>query len=54
MTIDENAQTCHVCDKPCSEPLQLTMDGEATCLPCIGAVLRLVTAARPEARDDGK
>lgn len=52
---DEERTTCHVCERPCDEPLQLTMDGEATCLPCISAVTALVRAAtRPEARDDGR
>lgn len=52
---DDETPTCHVCERPCQEPLQLTMDGEATCLPCISAVTALVRAAtKPEARDDGR
>lgn len=52
---DAEQVRCSVCDRVCDEPLQLTMDGEATCLPCIASVTAMVRAAlRPEARDDGR
>ena len=47
--------TCSVCGRVCDEPLQLTMDGEATCLLCISSVIAHIRVAlRPEARDDGR